>query len=310
MEKAISLSGFMINVKSSTENRLEIEVDATSLKRAAYKKLVESLEAILTDIDKKYSARKGRVRGRSLPINLGGQTLRFSPFPSKFSNTLSNARTLVYALVADYCVLLEEIGRGKVYLLPKGVAPEFLEEIERVNQETTVPLREEIAKFMRSDDFHRIEKCMSDSGILFDFHVSTLGNAIDDFSVDIMPVDFGYKYSNINADYTLERGKRLKAQLDRKEREYRINIAKDITGKINELVGQPVIGPRLVPRIDRLARMCDSLGLFSISEKVLKPLREIVAARPSERAGLCEKHFGCVDLKRGVEATLKASFGG
>jgi hypothetical protein len=31
---------------------------------------------------------------------------------------------------------------------------------------------------------------------------------------------------------------------------------------------------------------------------------------PSERAGLCEKHFGCVDLRRGVEATLKASFGG
>lgn len=325
MEQTISLSGFMIDVSSSAPSRLEVEVDASSLKWMAYRELVERLEAVLTDIDKRYSVKEGRrgktgcmgAKGRSLLINLKS-SLRFSPFPSKFSNILNNARGFVYALVADYCVLLEEKGRiekrrmEKRYLLPKGVAPQFLEEIERVNRETIAPLREEMAKFVESEDFHRIEKCIgdaSDSGILFDFHVSNLGNAIEDFSVDIIPVDFGYKY-NVDTDYTLENGKRIRAQLDRKECEYRTNIAKDITGKIDKIVGQPVIGPKLVEDIDRLVAICDSLGLLSISEKVLKPLREIVAARPSDRAGLCEKHFGYVDLKRGIEATLKASFGG
>jgi len=313
MEKTIALSGFIADIHSPS-TWLQIVLDGKDLSWTTYKKLGEDLEKLLAEIDKKYSARSP-TKGRSISLNSASHNLEFSPFPSKFSNTLSNARSFVYKfLMNDYCVLLEEIGRRNVYLLPKGVAPMFLEEVEKINKETIAPLREEMTKFVSSDDFSQIEKLISSAGIdprgLSTALTHTI-KGINNFSADIVPVSFDWKaVGTFTSVENIEGLKLLMAQLERKEHEYRANVVTDILRKFNRLIEQPVIGPRLAPQVDRLEKMCDSLGLTNITEKVLKPLHEVVMAKPSLRAGLCEKYFGNMDLKKGAAATLKASFGG
>jgi len=136
MEKKTRLNGFLIDVRTVSEDNLMVEVDASNISWSEYKALVEELEDLLSAIDTEYSARSWLVKGRGLKASYRRvsaedrrRKLRFVPFPSKFVNILKNTRAYIYGLVSDYCLVLEKVGNRKVYLLPKELTPLFLETV-------------------------------------------------------------------------------------------------------------------------------------------------------------------------------------
>jgi len=313
----MSLNGFIVDVRTVSESNLELEVDASRIAWEEYRKLVDELGDVLSEVDEKWSARSRLVRGRSVRGRFRRVTaedrrriLRFSPLPSSYSNILKNTRTYMYGLVADNCLVLEQVGTRKVYLLPRPMAPLLVEGVDKINREVIEPLRKNITEFKEGEDYLRIEQLLFRHGI----DPTVLRTApfnLGDFVVDVLPVDFGYSvngddvYTKMRRTETVKGLELLKAQLARKHREYALNAVSDITRRIVDLAS----GRRshdLEGKLGALKEICDSLGLGDISERVLKPLKEIMGVRASEREDLTEKLFGTRNLKEAVENALKA----
>ena len=294
----MSLNGFIVDVRTVSESNLELEVD------------------------ERWSARSWLVRGRSVRGRFRRVTaedrrrmLRFSPLPSSYSNILKNTRTYMYGLVADNCLVLEQVGTRKVYLLPRPMAPLLVEGVDKINREVIEPLRKNIREFKDGEDYLRIEQLLFRHGI----DPTVLRTApfnVGDFIVDVLPVDFGYRvngddiYTKMRREETVKGLEILKAQLVRKHREYAQNAVSEITKRTIDLANVIELRKKthyLERKLDSLAEVCDSLGLGDISERVLKPLKEIMGVRASERPDLTEKLFGTRNLKEAVENALKAS---
>jgi hypothetical protein len=318
----MSLNGFIVDVRTVSESNLELEVDASRIAWEEYRKLVDELGDVLSEVDEKWSARSWLVRGRSVRGRFRRVTaedrrriLRFSPLPSSYSNILKNTRTYMYGLVADNCLVLEQVGTRKVYLLPRPMAPLLVEGVDKINKEIIEPLRKNITEFKNGDDYLKIEQLLFRHGI----DPTVLRTApfnVGDFIVDVLPVDFGYSvngddvYDKIRREETRRGLDLLKAQLSRKHREYAQNAVSEITRRTIDLANVIELRKKthyLERKLDSLAEVCDSLGLGDISEKVIAPLRQIVQVRAGERPDLTEKLFGTRNLKEAVENALKAS---
>jgi hypothetical protein len=316
----MSLNGFLIDVWNPSESSLEVEIDCSGISWEEYRSLIVELEDLLSDIDERHSARSWLVKGRGLKGKYKRITaedrrrhLRFSPFPSKFSNVLRNTRAYVYELVSSNCLLLEAVGRRKVWLLPKQLAPSFLEIIDGLNEDVIKPLREGIEEFRKSDDYLRIKQCLFrhnvDPSVLdrADFHIS-------DYVVDVLPVDFGYSVDADEVYAKMDRNKAarglevLRRQVERRRREYMVNVVSDVVRRITEfteLLTRKGGWRNAGKKVEKLMSMCSALGLEDVNRKVLEPLKKICDARYYQRPKLVRELFGAENLKDAVERALK-----
>jgi len=315
------LEGFLVDVHCTSESNLEVELDASNITWDEYRQMIAELEDCLSDIDEKYSVKSWLVKGRALRARYRRITaedrkrkITFSPFPSRFQNLLKNTRAYVYSLIAENCLVLEKVGTRRLYLLPKHLAPFFVEAIERINEEVIEPLRRDVEEFRRSNDYLRIKQTLSahklDPGVL-DRAVFTIGR----YRIDILPVDFGY---SVDADRVYEKMRRaeavkglelLKRELERKQRQYLSYVVSDVVTRILEICegfderGRKVRNP--VGKVDKLMDICDDLGLEELKVRVLEPLRLICLARHRQRRRLAEKLFGKPSLREGVKEALR-----
>jgi len=323
------LDGFLIDVRTTSEENLVVEVDASKISWNEYRALISDLQDILTSIDEEHSARSWLMKGRSLKasyrrVNAKDRRrhLRFMPFPSRFATVLKNLRAYVYELVADYCLVLESVGNRNVYLLPKQLAPFFVEAVEKINKEVIEPLRQDVEKFRQSREYLSIQQCLYQHGVdpsilkVATFHLRN-------YVVDVLPIDFGYSIGADDVYAKMERAEAAKGleilrnQIERKYREYALNAVSDVVARIMAIVeGLEVKGKRVrnaQEKVDKLINICESLGFTEISEKILKPLRQVSAARPYKRPKLAEEFFGNKSLMVGVGEELKRfspNFGG
>jgi len=320
MSKAV-LMGFLADVHCASESNLELEVDCSHIDWNEYKELILELEDLLSAIDEEHSVKSWLVKGRGLRARYRRvsaedrrRRLHFSPFPSRFVNVLRNTRAYVYNLVAESCLVLESVGRRKVYLLPKHLAPFFVEAIERINEEVIEPLRKEIEDFRQGDDYLKIQQCLYRHKVdptILKTAVFPIGN----FVTDVLPVDFGYSV-DVDEAYAKMRRTRaakgleiLKRQIERRRREYALSAVSDVVNRILEMA-EGLGGKRrkvrdAVKKTDGLMEICNSLGLRDVNERVLKPLKQICEARYYQRAKLAEELFGEKNLKEGVDKELK-----
>jgi hypothetical protein len=315
------LDGFLIDVRCVSEENLVVEVDASKISWDEYKALISDLQDILSNIDQEHSAKGWLTRGRSLRasyrrVNARDRRrhLRFMPFPSRFATTLKNLRAYVYELVADHCLVLESVGNRKVYLLPKHLAPFFVEAVEKINKEVIEPLRQDVEKFRQSPEYLTIQHCLYQHGVdpsilkVATFHLRN-------YVVDVLPINFGY---NIDADDVYAKMKRaeavkgleiLRSQIERKYREYALNAVSDVVARIMAIAeGLEMKGKRVrnaEEKVDKLIKICESLGFTEICEKILKPLKQVSKARPYKRPKLAEEFFGNKSLMAGVGGELK-----
>ncbi len=315
----MELQGFLVSIHTIHENILEVEVDTSGLKWDAYQKLVEVLEDHLHDIDRDYSVKSKLVRGRTLKarykrISLDDRRrrLRFSPLPSKYSNLLKNLRSYVYTdLIPSTCFCLEKVAKRKLYFLPKGMAPYLLEVIDKMNTETLADANKEIEQFRQGNEYFSLIQLLNRHGL--DTNVlSKASFVIGDFSVDILPVDFGYSIDmdDFYAQQTRMKHKKgldaLRRQITEKHQEYVAEVMRDIMRRLTPLiVAESYRGMRVKKKLGRLIEVCEGSGLNAISEEVIKPLLEICSARADKREALTEKHFGVKSLYKGVENAMR-----
>jgi hypothetical protein len=135
------------------------------------------------------------------------------------------------------------------------------------------------------------------------------------YVVDVLPIDFGYRIGADDVYAKMERAEAAKGleilrnQIERKYREYALNAVSDVVAKIMAIVeGLEVKGKRVrnaQEKVDKLINICSSLGFTEISEKILKPLKQVSAARPYKRPKLAEEFFGQKSLMAGVGEELK-----
>jgi len=313
----VELQGFLVSIHTIHENILEVEVDTSALKWDEYQKLVEVLEDHLYDIDRDYSVKSKLVRGRTLKarykrISLDDRRrrLRFSPLPSKYSNLLKNLRKYIYeGLIPSTCFCLEKVSTRKLYFLPKGMAPYLLEVIDKMNTETLSDANKEIEQFRQGNEYFSLIQLLNRHGL----DTKVLSKArfiIGNFSVDILPVDFGY---SIDVDDFYAQQARIKhkkglealrRQIEQKHQEYVAEVIQDLMRKLTPIITAKR-RVRVKKKLDRLIDICEGSGLNAISEEVIKPLLEICTARADKREELTEKHFGVKSLYKGVEKAMR-----
>jgi len=316
----VKLDGFLIDVLCTTESTLEVEIDCSHISWDEYKQLIIDLEDLLSEIDQKHSARSWLVKGRSLRGRYRRITaedrrrrLRFSPFPSCFQNILKNTRAFIYNLVAENCLVLETIGKRKMYFLPKSVAPAFLEAVEKINDEVIEPLKKNIEKFRNGNDYFRIKQTLWSYKINPSV-LDTAPFAIGRYHVEVVPVDFSY---SIDADEVYRKMEKtaavkgleiLRKEIEREQKEYYKSIISTVIQRITKLaeVAESKRTGKVAARINRLIEICNSLGLYSVKEKVLEPLKTVIETKDSrQKAKLIKELFGKESLKEGITEILK-----
>ena len=234
------------DVHCPSESNLEVEIDCSSIGWDQYRDLLLQLGDILTTIDEAHSVKSWSVRGRSVRSRYKRVTqedrrrrIRFSPFPSSFSNTLTNTRAHVYELVHQHCLVLEHVGARKCYLLPKLVAPDFVAGIESLNEDVVDKLNKSIMEFTGTTDYLSVEQSLHNHGV--DPSVlRTSSFTIGQFRADVIPVNMGYSvnsdeyYDQMGRDKASKGFDLLKEQVDRKYKEYSMGAMKDLWIKLKE----------------------------------------------------------------------------
>jgi hypothetical protein len=314
----MSLNGFICDTHCVSESNLEVEMDCSHIDMNEYKELIRELEGLLNTIDEKHSVRRGiTAHYRRVSAEERKRHLRFSPFPSKFGNLLKNTRTYIYELMAENCLVIESAGKRKIYLLPKQLAPLFVEAVDRVNMEVIEPLKRDVEDFRQSDDYLKIQQCLYDHKVnptILKTSMFPIGN----FIIDVLPVDFSY---SLNADeiYAKMGGEKatkgleiLKREIEERQREYVLSAVSDLVRRILDLA-EALTEPRkrvrsATEKVDKLMTVCESLGLNKVNEKVLSPLKKVCRARHYQRPKLAEELFGEKSLKEGVNKELKRLF--
>ncbi|MGC8936548.1 MAG: hypothetical protein ACP5KV_04195 [Candidatus Methanomethylicaceae archaeon] len=319
----MTLSGFIVDLNTVSESNLEVDVDCSHLTWSEYKDLVTELEDHLSEIDEKYSARSWLVRGRGLRAKYRRisaeerrRRLTFSPFPSRFQNILKNTRAYLYNLLDDNSLVLETIGTRKLRLLPKHLAPSFVEAVERTNEEIIEPLKRELEGFRQSDDYMKIKQ------ILYKYKIDPTvldraGFSVGRYFIDVLPVDFGYSISSDEVYAKMKRAEALKGleilkkQIERKRREYTLNAISEVNSRIVELtrgLGTKGKVKNAVKKVEKLMEICEDLGLKEVNEKVLKPLKAVCEAKYYQRPMVTKELFGEWDLEDVVSRALKSLF--
>jgi hypothetical protein len=307
--------GFLVDVHCVSESNLEVEMDCSHIDMNEYKELIRELEDLLNTIDEKHSVRRGSTAHyRRVSAEERKRHLRFSPFPSKFGNLLKNTRTYIYELMAENCLVIESAGKRKIYLLPKQLAPFFVEAVDRVNMEVIEPLKRDVEDFRQSDDYLKIQQCLYDHKVdptVLKTSMFPIGN----FIIDVLPVDFGYSlnadkvYAKMGREKTTRGIEILKREIEKKQREYALSAVSDLVKRILDMA-EALTEPRrkvrsATEKVDKLMEICESLGLKKVNEEVLRPLKKVCRARHHQRPKLAEELFGEKSLKEGVDKELR-----
>lgn len=312
MYQEIRLRGFLVDCHCPTESNLDLEINASHLDWDEYQSLIIDLEDLLSKIDEEHSVRSRLVRGRSLRARYArisdetrSRRLRFSPFPSKYSNILSNTRSHVYSLLGQHCVVIEKVGRNNIYLLPKAIAPDFVEAIERLNTTVITPLREGIEQFRESKDYFTIQSCLKNHSV----DPLTLKNTVftvSNYLVDVTPVDFDYRvegdqyYKKLTNREEMRGLEILKKQIERKHREYSTNAVKEITEKLSELAEgfdeYKQIRATFKKRWRQLSKICSALDLNHLVNQFINPTIKILDAPAKKRTEMMMDKFGTPSL--------------
>ncbi|MEM3793297.1 MAG: hypothetical protein QXS76_00160 [Candidatus Bathyarchaeia archaeon] len=172
----LRLEGFLVSTSSPSEEQLRITVDCTDVPWERFGQLIRDLQDQLSEIDLAYAAQE-RIRGRKI---LGGhrkdiwankrtKTIRFSPFPSRFSNLLKNLRKERYSLIHAHGICLTPTGEPferNIYLLSAEGAEEFLKEVEALNERLAL-LQREVDAFQRTEHFELIMRSLEEAGASF-----------------------------------------------------------------------------------------------------------------------------------------------
>jgi len=331
-KKAVVLRGIHISCHCPTEERLTLQIQGLAPDR--FRSLAEALEdwfVVVDDAFKETFVRGRGWRGRGRRVSATHRrlrVLRFSPFPSRFSNILRSVRRDIYVELNRQCLVLEGQQYGgykqNLYILPYANAGEFMSFIEARNREID-ELNAKIELFRKTGHFADLKEILKDQGV----NVSLNGDwKMEHISVDVTPLaleptavrelveeeqkklfeqlDVKEREEAERLEAERRRGLEvLQRELERKRKELVVkgveNIQRKIELVVRHIVGAKKLNPKNVKRdIERLRRIAVSVGLEAVASTVIDPLAEVFE-KPEKAMEL----FGTKDLMQGTSGRIR-----
>ena len=319
-KKAVILRGIHVSCHVPTEERLTVQIEGLAPEK--FRRLAEVLEDWFIVVDEAYKetfvrGRSWKGRGRRISQRSRIRVLKFSPFPSRFSNILRSIRRDVYVELHKNCLVLEGEQYGgykqNIYILPYANAPAFMNFIEVKNKEID-DLNSKINEFKNTGYFKDLKELLRHHGI----SVNLNGNwHVDHIGIDVTPLalepttvkqmveeDYRKMFEKLKDEE--KRGiEALHRELERKRRELVVkgveNLQNKITLIIKRIAGARKLKPEAVKKdLKRLRRIAVSVGLEAVASTVIDPLTEVVDD-PEKAVEL----FGTKDLTEGVNGRIK-----
>lgn len=329
--KPVVLRGIHIAVHVPTEERLTVQVEGLAPDR--FRSLAEALEDWFVVVDDAFKetfvrGRGWRGRGRRVTANKRLRVLRFSPFPSRFSNILRCIRRDMYIELNRQCLVLEgqQCGGYKqnVYILPYANAGEFMNFVEAKNREID-ELNRRIEDFRATKYFADLKEILREQNVKVNLNGEwRLGH----ITTDVTPLALEpaavrelieeeekklFERLSVKEKEEMERLEEerrrgleaLQRELENKRKELVVkgveNIQRKINSVVKRIVGAKKLNPKTVKKdIERLRRIAVSVGLEAVAINVIDPLVEAVD-NPEKAMEL----FGTKDLSQAVSGRIK-----
>jgi hypothetical protein len=317
----VVLRGIHVAVHVPTEERLTVQIEG--LTPDQFRSLAADLEDWFAVVDEKYKetfirGRGWKGRGKRVSEKKRMRVLRFSPFPSRFSNILRIVRRDLYEELHRNCLVLEgeQYGgyRQNIYILPYANAPAFMAAVQRKNQEID-ELNRRIREFQQTSYYAELKDILERHNVKLQLN----GNwQLEHVSIDATPlalepttvkeiVEKEYRRLFKKLEEEERRGlEALNEELERKRRELVVKGIENIEKKITTIVNRIVAGKKLKPKtvkedLARIRRLAVSVGLESIAASVIDPLATVV-----DNPDKAMEIFGTKDLNVGVNGRIKA----
>jgi len=286
MSEAVALRGFFMLLRCPTEEGLNWTIDASDLSPTTFIQVIHRLQDLLRDIDEAFTEHPERLRGRSLrarhfrafQVDERRRILRFAPFPSKYINKMKTIRRRLYELVHQHSIVIQSgvMGPRNIYLLPQEEAESFLNEVELLNAQLQ-DLQREVEGFLKTRVFDDILYELERVGLPTletHFYVGRIRAYLLPVSLDPHALEVWARYSPRVADAVREA-----------QEEFVSQALEDLRGKLKPLIE----GLRKARRLERIAenlyrleRLAQDLGLRSVAETVIVPLRRMAEMEPDE----------------------------
>jgi len=318
--KAVVLRGIHIAVHSPTEERLTVQIQPLS--PDVFRSLAADLEDWFLVVDDAYKETyvKGRGwkgRGKRVSPKERRRVLRFSPFPSRFSNILRSVRRNIYVEIRRNCLVLEgeKYGgyRQNIYILPYANAPAFMNKIQSQNKEID-DLNKKIEKFKQTGYFtdlkeilakHKIRITLNGEWKVEHLTIDATPLALEPTTVkEMVEKDYQVLFKRLEEDE--RKGlEALHEELERKRKELVVKGVENLQGKIETIV-QKIVGTKKLKaktvkqELEKLRRMAVSVGLDAVASTVIDPLGEVV-----ENPEKAMEVFGTKNLSKGINGRIK-----
>lgn len=319
-KKAVVLRGIHVACHVPTEERLTLQIER--LPPDKFRSLAMDLEDYFLVVDDAFKetfirGRGWKGRGRRITAKSRVRVLKFSPFPSRFSNILRSIRRDIYVELHRLCLVLEGQQYGgykhNIYILPYTYAPQFMVFIQAKNKEID-ELNKRLIAFKQTSYFEDLKTVLQKH----DVRVNLNGNwHVDHINVDVTPlalepmavkelVEEEYKTMFTKLKDQEKRGlEALHNELERKRRELVVKGVENIQSKIGTIVKRIVSAKKLKPKIvkkdlERLRRLSVSVGLESVASTVIDPLAQVVD-NPEKAMEL----FGTKNISEAVDGRIR-----
>lgn len=318
--KAVVLRGIHIAVHSPTEERLTVQIERLS--PDAFRSLAADLEDWFLVVDDKYKetyvkGRGWRGRGKRISQKSRIRVLRFSPFPSRFSNILRTVRRDIYVEIRRNCLVLEgeKYGgyRQNIYILPYANAPAFMNKIQAQNKEID-DLNKKIEKFKQTHYFadlkailqkHNVRITLNGEWKVEHLTIDATPLALEPTTVkDMVEKDYQKLFKRLEEDE--RKGlEALHEELENKRKELVVKGVENLQSKITAIVQKIVATKKLRVKsvkeeLEKIRRIAVSVGLESVASTVIDPLSQVV-----ENPEKAMEVFGTKNLSEGINGRIK-----
>ena len=280
----MKLRGFFVSISCPTETRFMVTIDCSKLSGPTYLELVGKLQDLLARIDEEHKKRPREFsRGRSLKARYTRlsyderrRLLSFYPVPATYIAKVKNTRARIYKQLRKYAIVIERMRMGNrkenVYIMPPENVEKFLSAVDLANSKL-----KEVVEKVKGFDMTEIDYLLSNYGISLPYR------DVDDMriTVDLIPVSL-----TSAVEEWAQQSPRVKALLERKERELAKQIAESLAKRlestvkrIEEQMAETAVLKdleRIRMRIEKVKEMALRVGLDEFSSAVCDPLIELI----------------------------------
>ena len=293
----VTLSGLHMSVHCPTEERLTSQIEG--LTPVLLTQIAADLEDWFVVVDEKHKEKSTRGRGwqgrgKKISEQSRVRLIRFSPFPSSFSNVLRTIRRDIYEDLHEYCLVLEgEVHGGykqNIYILPYANAPAFMGKLQARNK-IIDDLNTKIASFLTSKEYMDIVdilKRFNQERVLerVTWHLEHISFDATPLALEPAAVkqmvegEYAKMFRKLSDDE--QRGlQALEHELEQKRQELVVKGVENLRKRIENLARRIVAASKKDPskvreELQRLRGLATSVGLEAIATGVIDPLAQVV----------------------------------